>query len=77
MNSTGVAWEHEFAGSCDSKTFGHSVAAPSFEGDTGMGELGIKMTPSNDLPLSINLGVQGYVGQKQGVSGNCLIKYEF
>ena len=73
----GVAYEHEFAGSCESTTFGHNVAAPSFEGDTGMGELGITMTPSKDLPLSVNLGVQGYVGQKQGVSGNCLIKYEF
>ena len=73
----GVAWEHEFAGSCDSKTFGYSVAAPSFEGDTGIGELGITMTPSESLPLSINLGVQGYVGQKRGVSGNCMLMYEF
>ena len=73
----GVAYEHEFAGSCESTVYGHNVAAPSFEGDTGMGELGITMTPSKDLPLSIGLGVQGYVGQKRGVSGNCMVKYEF
>ena len=42
-----------------------------------MGEMGITMTPAKDLPLSISLGVQGYVGQKQGIAGNCLIKYEF
>ena len=73
----GAAFEHEFSGSCDSRAFGHSVAAPSFEGSSGMGELGLKMKPSEEVPLSINLGVQGYVGQKQGVSGNCMVMYEF
>ncbi|MDO4839404.1 MAG: autotransporter outer membrane beta-barrel domain-containing protein, partial [Desulfovibrionaceae bacterium] len=73
----GAAFEHEFSGSCDSRVYGHSVAAPSFEGSSGMGELGLMMKPTEDLPLSINLGVQGYVGQKQGVSGNCNIMYEF
>ena len=73
----GVAYEHEFAGSCESTALGHDVAAPSFEGDTGIGELGIRMTPSESLPLSVNLGVQGYVGQKRGVSGNCMVRYEF
>ena len=73
----GAAFEHEFSGSCDSRAFGHAVAAPSFEGSSGMGELGLMMKPTEDLPLSVNLGVQGYVGQKQGVSGNCNIMYEF
>ena len=73
----GAAFEHEFSGSCDSRAYGHSVAAPSFEGSSGMGELGLMMKPSEDMPLSVNLGVQGYVGQKQGVSGNCNIMYEF
>ncbi|MDO4840592.1 MAG: autotransporter outer membrane beta-barrel domain-containing protein, partial [Desulfovibrionaceae bacterium] len=73
----GAAYEHEFSGTCESTVYGHNVAAPSFEGSSGMGELGLMMKPSDDLPLSINLGVQGYVGQKQGVSGNCLVKYEF
>ena len=73
----GVAFEHEFAGSCDSRVFGYNVAAPSFEGSSGIGELGLVMKPSEDIPLSVNLSVQGYVGQKQGVSGDCNIMYEF
>ena len=73
----GAAFEHEFAGDCESKTFGHNVAAPSFSGSSGMGELGVTMMPAKTVPLSINLGVQGFVGQKQGVTGSCLIKYEF
>ncbi|MDO4839948.1 MAG: autotransporter domain-containing protein, partial [Desulfovibrionaceae bacterium] len=73
----GVAYEHEFSGSCDSKVLAHSVSAPSFRGGSGMGELGLMMKPTESLPLSINLGVQGYVGQKRGVSGNCNVMYEF
>ncbi len=73
----GVAYEHEFSGSCESTAYGHNVAAPSFEGSSGMGELGLMMKPTEDLPLSINLGVQGYVGQKQGISGSCNVMYEF
>ncbi len=73
----GAAFEHEFSGSCESTAYGHPVAAPSFEGSSGMGELGLMMKPTEDLPLSINLGVQGYVGQKQGISGSCNLMYEF
>ena len=73
----GAAFEHEFSGSCESTAYGHPVAAPSFEGSSGMGELGLVMNPSESLPLTINLGVQGYVGQKQGIAGNCTMKYEF
>ena len=73
----GAAYEHEFAGSCESTAYGHPVAAPSLEGSSGMGELGIIMKPAETLPLSINLGVQGFVGQKQGISGSCNMMYEF
>ncbi len=73
----GVSYEHEFSGSCDSRAYGYDVNSPSYEGGTGIGELGIAMKPTEALPLSFNLGVQGSVGKKQGVSGNCNIMYEF
>lgn len=72
----GAAFEHEFPGSSESMGFGHSVAAPSFEGSSGMGEFGLMMKPAEILPLSFNLGVQGYAVQKQGISGNCAMMYE-
>ncbi|MDO4840433.1 MAG: hypothetical protein Q3990_07140 [Desulfovibrionaceae bacterium] len=43
-----AAFEHEFSGAC--------MSVPSFGGSSGMGEFGIMMKPSEDLPLSINLG---------------------
>lgn len=51
--------------------------ATFFEGDADIGELGLIMMQSESLPLSIDMGVQGYVGQKQGISDSCIIKYEF
>ncbi len=73
----GPAYEHEFNGSCDSRAFGYDVNSPGYEGDTGIGEPRIAMTPTNTLPLSLNLGVQGSVGKKRSVSGTCNIMYEF
>jgi len=50
---------------------------PELTGDTGMGELGLSLKPSKDLPLSFDLGVQGYVGKREGVTGSLQIRYEF
>jgi hypothetical protein len=33
--------------------------------------------PSKKLPLSFDLGVQGYVGIREGVSGSFQTKFEF
>ena len=35
------------------------------------------LKPSKDLPLSFDLGVQGYVGKREGVTGSLQIRYEF
>ena len=58
-------------------TYGYSIEAPELEGGTGVGELGITLTPSQDLPLSFDLGVQGYVGTREGVTDSLQVKYEF
>ena len=47
------------------------------DGIAGIGELGISLTPSADLPLTIDLGVQGYTGKHEGVTGSLMVKWEF
>ena len=47
------------------------------KGDTGVGELGLVYTPSASLPLSFDLGVQGYVGKREGLTGSLPATYEF
>ncbi|MCL2000348.1 MAG: autotransporter domain-containing protein [Planctomycetes bacterium] len=73
----GAAYEHEFDGKARATTYGHDIDAPSLSGGTGIGELGVTLTPSIDLPLSFDLGVQGYVGTREGVTGSLQVKYEF
>lgn len=46
-------------------------------GDTGIGELGFSLTLSADLFLAVGLGVQGYTGTREGVTGSLQVKWEF
>ncbi len=73
----GLAWEHEFSGSCEATVYGVDVASPSFRGDTFRGELGIKTVQSENMPVTLNLGVTGFTGVRNGVSGNFYFRYDF
>ncbi|MDR3214436.1 MAG: hypothetical protein LBT71_11045 [Azoarcus sp.] len=73
----GAAWEHEFDGDAKAKVYGRSISAPSLEGDSGIGELGVVIRPSINSPLSIAAGVQGYGGDRRGVTGSLQLKYGF
>lgn len=73
----GAAYEHEFDGDAKATTYGYAIDTPSMDGDTGIGELGLMVKPSQNLPLSLDVGVQGYVGQREGVTGSLQIRFEF
>ena len=73
----GAAWEHEFEGVSDSSVFGYGIDSPKIRGDSGRGEIGLRFTPTDDLPLTVDLGVQGYAGTKEGVTGSLFVQYEF
>jgi len=73
----GAAYEHEFDGKARATTNGVKIDAPKLTGGTGIGELGLTLKPGKNLPLSFDLGVQGYVGKREGVTGSLQIKFEF
>ena len=74
----GAAYEHEFDGKIKAATHGgYKVDRPDLEGGTGMGELGLTVKPDQYSGLSMDLGVQGYVGVREGVTGSLRLKYEF
>jgi hypothetical protein len=73
----GAAWEHEFDGEARAETYGQAINPPSLAGDSGIGELGLTFTPSASLPLSFDVGVQGYAGKREGVTGSVQVKIEF
>ncbi|MDR1312614.1 MAG: S8 family serine peptidase [Deltaproteobacteria bacterium] len=73
----GVGWEHEFDGRVSASSNGYPIDSPSLRGDTGIGELGLALRPSPSFPLFLDLGVQGYVGKRQGATGGLQIRLEF
>ena len=73
----GAYWDYEFDGEAKAKVNGWKVDSPDLEGSTGVGELGLTLKPVADSGFSMDLGVQGYVGVREGVTGSLQLKYEF
>lgn len=77
----GLAYEHVADGDAESDVLAEGTRAaldvPTLEGDTGIMELGVTMTPSATSPWSFDVGLKGYVGDRQGVSGSALVTYAF
>ena len=73
----GLAFEYEFDGKVGAKTNGLRISDPSLEGSSGIAQLQVQVKPSTSQPLEINLGVQGYVGQREGISGAASMVYRF
>jgi hypothetical protein len=72
----GAAFEREFSGKARATTNGLAIATPSLRGNTGVGELGLTISPGARA-LTIDLGVQGYVGKREGVTGSLRAGYMF
>lgn len=73
----GAYFEYEFAGKAGAKINGEKIDEPELKGASGVGELGLLMKPSVNLPLTIDAAVQGYTGTREGISGSLTLKYEF
>jgi hypothetical protein len=73
----GAYYEREFGGKAKAKTYGFAIDEPELSSGTGIGELGLSLTLSKIIGLSIDLGVQGYMGEREGVTGALRMKYEF
>ena len=71
----GLAWEHESDGEARAKIHGHRAAAPKLKGDTGIAELGITLAPLPARPFTLDIGLQGYAGKREGVTGSLRAHY--
>jgi hypothetical protein len=71
----GAAYEHEFDGEAGASGYGYSLPAAELQGGTGIGELGLTLLSARGIAL--DLGVQGYTGTREGVSGSLQLKLEF
>ena len=73
----GAAYEHAFDGDAESAVNSFSLDVPSLEGDTGAFELGLRIRPSLESNWAVDLGAKGYVGDREGVTGNMTVRYSF
>ncbi|MDL2271948.1 autotransporter outer membrane beta-barrel domain-containing protein [Desulfovibrio sp. OttesenSCG-928-I05] len=73
----GAAYEHEFDSKARATANGDAIDAPDVKGGTGIGELGFSFKPSATSGFSVDLGMQGYTGKREGVGGSFQLKFEF
>lgn len=72
----GLAWDYEFNGDADVTAAGFDTGNPSLKGSTAVIEAGIHYAPDKS-PWSVDLGLQGYGGQRDGFSGTMQLNYSF
>jgi hypothetical protein len=73
----GAYLDYEFAGKAEAKINGAPIITPELKGLSVIGELGLAMKPSAKRPLTVAAGIQGYLGNREGISGSLALKYEF
>lgn len=77
----GLAYEHVADGDAKSDLLASGLRVPldvpTLKGDTGVVEAGFTMKPNTSSPWSADFGVKGYVGDREGVTGNMFIRCAF
>jgi len=73
----GAFLDYELGGKANATINGMAIDTPELTGATGIGELGVSLAPSGKLPLTIDLGVQGYAGKRQGAGGSLHAGFKF
>jgi outer membrane autotransporter protein len=73
----GLAYEHEFDGEAKANTNGYKIDAPKLKGDSGVLELGLTLNPTSSKQLTLDFGVQGYTGKREGATGSFRVNYRF
>ncbi|MDR1887894.1 MAG: autotransporter outer membrane beta-barrel domain-containing protein [Zoogloeaceae bacterium] len=77
----GLAYEHEFNSKAraTTNTIGGALAidAPELKGGVGIGEIGLSMQQGRHFPVSLGLGLQGYLGKREGITGSIHMNWDF
>jgi outer membrane autotransporter protein len=68
-------YEREGDGKVSATTSGYKIETPDLSGTTGIGEIGVTFIPAPQF--TIEAGLQGYAGRREGFTGSLRIKYAF
>jgi outer membrane autotransporter protein len=73
----GAAWERETDGKSRASIDGYRPDTPELKGNTGLVEAGFTLNPATARAWTLDIGVQGYAGQREGVTGSLKVNYRF
>lgn len=74
----GIAYEHMFDGAAGGTVDGVSITEAEMDGGSVIGELGVSMKPGSETsPWTLQFALKGYLGEREGVSGNGMLVYSF
>lgn len=72
-----LIYEHEFAAAADTTVHDYSVPTAGIKGASGILDLGVRILAGKSENTTVNLGLQGYIGKRQGIAGNIQVKFGF
>ena len=74
----GIAYEHEFEGKVSGKVYDMSIKGADLGGSTGIFEVGVSTTPIASVSaIKLDVGVQGFFGERKGATGSINLSYEY
>lgn len=74
----GIAYEHMFDGAAGGTVDGVSITEAEMDGGSVIGELGVSVKPGSGTgPWTLQFALKGYLGEREGVSGNGILVYSF
>ena len=76
IDSDDLAWEHEVAGKAGATYEGDAAPSPSLKGSSDMLELGYRFMPENSRVI-YDLHLNGWQGQRKGITGGASVKWAF
>ena len=77
MPYAGIAWEYEFDGREGGQIIGYTMKDIDLGGSTVIAELGVSWLPANRDNLRLNVGVEGFAGNREGVMASARLNYRF
>ena len=74
----GIDYEHMFDGAAGGTVDGVSITEAEMDGGSVIGELGVSVKPGSGTgPWTLQFALKGYLGEREGVSGNGMLVYSF
>jgi hypothetical protein len=74
---TSLAYEYEFDAVAEGRADGYVIQDSDLTGSTGVAELAMTVVPAALPNTDLKLAVQGYAGQREGVSGQIRLTHRF